>query len=551
MTAIAALSESRTHPQSTSALKRRAVRLGCGLLLAALCGLSLPAMAQEVMPRTVLVVDSSERMQATLEGRPKRLVLNTSIATVLPRFAGRLELGLVAFGHGKGERCRDVDMLVPPQALDVAKVSDGLAGLRPGGPAGVARSLEIAARRGGLEGAASSIVIVSSSGDACDQDPCATAQILKQSRDIRIHVIAIDDGLDKDSRTLKCLAKRTGGSFVRVTKASELVAALDQALEAAASATPGTAADDDADAVPAPAEAAGPDAAAAGGDAPGLLVPPDPLLQPTAPPELAAEPFPDQPTAAVSLTALLADPGPQITDGLVWRLFEATPSSDGSFRLIGTYKSAAPVIKLPTGSFLVNVAYGRANVTRRISVDAAKASAEQFVLNAGGLKLAAVLPDGQALAAKSVICDIYSDERDQFGNRTKLLSGVRPGLVVRLNSGLYHVVSTYGDANAIVSGDVSIEAGKLTEARLTHDGAKITFKLVQTAGGEALADTRWTIATPEGVVVKESVGALPSHILAAGRYTIVAERGGQKFSGTIEVEPVVPKQIELLAAGAQ
>ena len=74
--------------------------------------------------------------------------------------------------------------------------------------------------------------------------------------------------------------------------------------------------------------------------------------------------------------------------------------------------------------------------------------------------------------------DIFSGETDQQGNRTKVMSGARPGLIVRLNAGIYHIVSTYGDANATVRADINVEAGKLTEATVSHTGARVTFKLV-------------------------------------------------------------------------
>ena len=82
--------------------------------------------------------------------------------------------------------------------------------------------------------------------------------------------------------------------------------------------------------------------------------------------------------------------------------------------------------------------------------------------------------------------DIYSDERDKYGQRMRVMSGAKPGLVTRLNAGIYSIVGTYGDANAIARADVTVEAGKLTEATLTHAAARVTFKLVTRAGGDAI-----------------------------------------------------------------
>ena len=171
----------------------------------------------------------------------------------------------------------------------------------------------------------------------------------------------------------------------------------------------------------------------------------------------------------------------------------------------------------------------------------------QLVINAGALKIGAHLADGTVAPALLVTCDVFSDQRDQSGNRTKVLSGVKPGVVVRLNSGLYHVAATYGDANATVGADVGVEAGKITDAVFTLTGAKVTFKLVQQAGGEALTGTSWTISGSGGDTIKHSLAALPTHILAAGNYTATAERAGRKYTQDFTVKPSEPVLVEVQA----
>ncbi len=89
--------------------------------------------------------------------------------------------------------------------------------------------------------------------------------------------------------------------------------------------------------------------------------------------------------------------------------------------------------------------------------------------------------------------------------------------MVRLNAGTYHVVSNYGDVNATIRADIQIEAGKLTEATIQHRAAKLTLKLVAGPGGEAIADTAWSILTASGDTVSESVGAFPTIVLARRR----------------------------------
>ncbi len=252
-------------------------------------------------------------------------------------------------------------------------------------------------------------------------------------------------------------------------------------------------------------------------------------------------------TAQVRMVARLTADGEEIEDGLVWRVYWHPPGDTSRSTLVATKQEARPVFKLKVGDYIVNAALGRAHITRRITVkgeNGAEAASEEFVLNAGGLRIKALV-SGVEAASNTVSYAIYSD-RDQTDNRKLVLSAARPNLIIRLNAGIYHIVSTYGDCNATVQSDVTVEAGKLTEATVTHSAAKATFKLVQRAGGEALPDTQWTIQSPQGDEIKESVGALPTHILAPGSYTVVAKSQGRQFQRDITLANGETAQVELV-----
>jgi hypothetical protein len=249
----------------------------------------------------------------------------------------------------------------------------------------------------------------------------------------------------------------------------------------------------------------------------------------------------------VEFVAFLTDDGQRIEQGLVWRLYENGASGDRRGKLMKTERAATPVLSLKPGSYVVNAAFGRAHLTRKITVPPGAGTArqvEKFVLNAGGLRINALL-GGKPAPPGSITYAIHTD-RDQTDDRRLILGGAKPGLVIRLNAGIYHIVSTYGDANAIVRSDVTVEAGKLTEASIVHTFAKVSFKLVERAGGEALPDTQWTIQTPEGGIVKESVGALPSHTLAPGSYTVVARNQAKAFRKDFTVQDGQHEAIEIV-----
>lgn len=247
----------------------------------------------------------------------------------------------------------------------------------------------------------------------------------------------------------------------------------------------------------------------------------------------------------VRLIALLTADGQRIEQDLTWRVFEEISETQSVGKLISTFNSASPVLTLKPGNYFVNVAFGRANLTRKITIAEGVEASESFVLNAGGLRVR-LNPVAGVMEGMKTSYDILTDERDQSGDRRIVLSGARPGIVIRLNSGIYHIASTLGDANASVESDVTVEAGKLTEAAISYKAGRVTLKLVTRQGGEALPDTEWTVLTSDGQTVKSSVGALPTHILAPGQYLAVAKSQGRVFRQSFDVTNGQSIQVEVM-----
>lgn len=247
----------------------------------------------------------------------------------------------------------------------------------------------------------------------------------------------------------------------------------------------------------------------------------------------------------VKLVALLTDNGQQIDQGLIWRVFQSAAEAGGKSKLVMENREPSPTLKLAPGDYTVNAAFGRANLTRKVTVKAGAPSTEQFVLNAGGFRLTA-LYGGKPAASGAVTYAVYADDHEQLDGRTAVMASAKPGLIVRLNAGIYRVVSTYGDANAKVESDVTVEAGKLTDATVTHTAGKASFKLVTRAGGEALPDAHWIIQNASGETVKDSVGALPTHALAPGDYTVTVKSAGHMFSRAFSIKDQETVSVEVL-----
>jgi hypothetical protein len=247
----------------------------------------------------------------------------------------------------------------------------------------------------------------------------------------------------------------------------------------------------------------------------------------------------------VTLAAQLDAEGPDITRGMVWRVFESGPDPTGKLRLVASAKGGNQSFDLAPGSYLIHASFGRAGATKRVTVSP-QAARENFVLDAGGLKMDAVIAGGRKIPGDKLRFSIYGEESPE-SERALILPNVSPNTVVRLNSGTYHVVSTYGNVNAVVRSDIKVDAGKLTEAVVEHHAAELTMKLVREPGGEAIADTAWSIQTTSGDTVRESVGAFASMVLSEGDYTVIAKNRDNIYQRDFTVEAGRNQDVEVIA----
>lgn len=249
----------------------------------------------------------------------------------------------------------------------------------------------------------------------------------------------------------------------------------------------------------------------------------------------------------ITLAAQLTEESPELKRGLVWRIFKPDAGPDGKLPLVASAQGGTSVFQLEPGSYLVHASFGRAGATKRITVGR-EARRDSLVLDAGGLKLDAVLSGNLKVPSGKLRFSIYEATADADGDRALIVPDVEPNTVVRLNAGTYHVVSTYGSVNAVIRSDIRVEAGKLTEATVEHHAAEITLKLVREAGGEAIADTSWSIVSDSGDPVRESVGAYATVVLAEGEYTVVAKNRDRIYQRDFTVVPGRNQDVDVLAA---
>jgi hypothetical protein len=286
--------------------------------------------------------------------------------------------------------------------------------------------------------------------------------------------------------------------------------------------------------------------------APPSTPPSFPLPAPLTQPSIAAIPPVSPPPGAstagqavLSLTARYGKDLPVIGSALVWRVFSDRPDETGTFKLIREERGATPNIVLPPGSYVVHVTLGLVSAVRAVTLKS-ETSRESFVLPAGGLRIEGRVGTSK-IPQNQISFAIYKGSQFEVGERAPLVPSVAAGDVALLPEGTYYIISNYGDANSVVRSDIRVQAGKLTDVIITHRAAVITLKLVSDKGGEALANTAWSVITPGGDIIKESIGAFPRVVLSEGEYRAIAKNEGKVFERPFNVVNGVDGEVEVIA----
>jgi hypothetical protein len=292
-----------------------------------------------------------------------------------------------------------------------------------------------------------------------------------------------------------------------------------------------------------PPELTSPVPVAPGTGSPGPTLAPPPMPQPSSPPQ----PVPMIPAGQVALavSARYGRDAPAISGGLIWRVYAGKADSTGIFRLLKEDKAPSPTFVLPPGNYVVHASLGLASAAKAVQLRA-ETVREVFEIPAGAIRLEGRVGDVR-IPAGQISFDLFTGSQFNTTERRPIAQNVMTGDVVLLPEGTYYIVSNYGDGNSVVRSDVHVQTAKLTDIVVTHRAAVITLKLVNDTHGEALANTQWTVLTPGGDVIKESIGAFPRVVLAEGDYHVIARNEGKTFQRDFKVITGVDGEVEVLA----
>lgn len=430
----------------------------------------------------MLVFDASASMWERLGGSNRIGVVRDAVADLMARWDAGRPIGLVAFGHRRGQDCADVGLLATP-APDAAGVAGLARGIVPRGRTATAEALRQAAEALGSGGG--SVILLSHGIDSCHPDPCAVAQqVARSGARIVVHTIGLALSDPAAVAQLRCMAEATGGHAMTAADGAELAAALNRA---AASPTPG-------------ARAAAP----------------------------RAEPVP-QPRLIVTLRLCPAcEPMSGDATILLRRDGELVATAGEPF---GRFAD------LPAGSYSVSVAAGyfiRGPVAA--TLPASGIGRATVVLDAGWLVGRVVAePSGQDVTDRAALSWEALSEMPEDAARHGRSPG--DGAAFLLPTGSYRLTARVGTAEG--TAEVAVKAGEVV---LLPVPVRFSTLTLQQAGyGDVGPRVVLTALADDRTAFDARLADAPVEVaLAPGRYRVTAEHDGQARSSWIEIAPDNP-----------
>jgi len=257
----------------------------------------------------------------------------------------------------------------------------------------------------------------------------------------------------------------------------------------------------------------------------------------------------------LAISARYTQEGALIQRSLNWRIFSEKSEAGAPPPMVAEAQDAFPVFALEPGNYIVHVSSGLASTSRRVQL-LSEPKKETLVLPVGGLRVQGLVGD-QQIPPTRLHFDIFegsflqrgaaSRTKAKYSDRPPILRNASGGDLVLLPAGTYYVQSTYGEGNAQIQADVRIEPGRLTDAAVHHRAAQVTLRLVNAPGGEAIANTKWSVLTPGGDSIKDSmIGAFPTVVLAEGEYVAIARSSDKTFQQNFKVQTGKDSEIEVL-----
>lgn len=231
--------------------------------------------------------------------------------------------------------------------------------------------------------------------------------------------------------------------------------------------------------------------------------------------ELAAVTRPDGPTAE-AVTYLIARDDPDAPEGR---------------REIARSAAARPAFVLPAGTYYVTARSGPVEVRQRVGVGAGDVIKKVVSLGLAKVVVAAEVPVGKAASQNPVSRQPLSVRVLSLeGEPREIARGTALAPEFTLSAGRYRIEAAIGSLNVKAAQDIDVEAGSARRVALKLEANTLTLKLAGSA-----ADVTWELKDAKGTLVARSSQALPSFVVAPGRYNVRCTAQGKMSEKAVDI----------------
>ena len=257
------------------------------------------------------------------------------------------------------------------------------------------------------------------------------------------------------------------------------------------------------------------------------------------------------------LSAVLGAEAKPLEKSVRFDVHEAAADADGKRKFVASDTGGPGRFPVSAGRYRVTATYGSASSPMDVDVAAGDDNVQRTLnLNAGILRLSAVLAAGGKPLEKGVRFDVHEAAVDADGKRKPVVSDTGGPGRFPVSAGRYRVTATYGSASSPM--DVDVAAGDDNVQRTLNLNAGILrLSAVLAAGGKPLEkgvrfDVHEAAVDAEGKrkPVVSDTGGQPRFPLSAGRYHVTArsDSGSASIEVTISAGQERPYELRLGAA---
>jgi hypothetical protein len=258
-------------------------------------------------------------------------------------------------------------------------------------------------------------------------------------------------------------------------------------------------------------------------------------VQPGSAPQFDVETNTNVDAQGLRLRAKLTASMGAITRPIEWTVYELIGGDESLWPQVAAVRAAAPEFELPPGDYVVNVQYGHVTATKALSVASGRITDATFVLNAGGLRMLSSLVFVDAPHDVTSTHFVYSGATDENGMRQLIARSEIPGEIIRLNAGVYHLISRLGGANSIVETEVEVSPGVLTAVEINHKAGVLALAVSGEDQGSGEEAVNLQVIDENGNTVTDIDGLSGHAVLAPGAYTVIAQSGGRSQSHEFQI----------------